>query len=221
MQFQQILLFISTALLLALAPGPDNLGVLSLGVSTGRRAAMGFAVGCAAGCLNHTLLAVAGVSALIAASPTAFRAAQWIGAAYLCWIGYQTLRSLFSQRTLLMADAPTTINNSAWTYFKRGLIANAINPKVAIFFLAFLPQFVSRDGWPGWAQLATLGGLFSLCAGFVFVLVALGADWIGAKIRANPSVNVLLEGATAILFFGLAIRLAIADFQPVTPQKFS
>ncbi|MBK9219599.1 MAG: LysE family translocator [Uliginosibacterium sp.] len=208
---QQFLLFVPTALLLALAPGPDNLGVLSLGMSTGRRAAVGFAAGCAVGCLNHTLLAAAGVSTLITASPAALRLTQYCGAAYLCWMAYQTLRSMLDPQRVASAHGVLSASNLARTHFKRGLISNAINPKVAIFFLAFLPQFVVPDTWPVWLQLAMLGTLFAACTGVVFVVIALGADWIGAKLRDNQSARKLLEAATATLFLGLAVRLAITD----------
>jgi len=216
---QQLLLFVPTAFLLALAPGPDNLGVLSLGVSTGRRAAIGFALGCATGCLNHTILAAAGVSAVLAASPFALKLTQWAGAAYLCWIGIQTLRQVFSAQHLKSVERVECNTDNFRLHFKRGLIANAINPKVAIFFLAFLPQFISPSGWPTWAQLTTLGVVFAACSCLVFVTIALGAHWIGAKLRSKPLIQQLLDGATAVLFLGLAIRLAIADIQITAGAK--
>lgn len=218
MHLDQFLLFISTALLLALAPGPDNFGVLGLGISTGRRAAMGFALGCAAGCLNHTLLAVVGVSALLAASPIALKAAQWIGAAYLCWIAFQILRNVLARRGFAVATGNAQDADRFLPHFRRGLIANAINPKVAIFFLAFLPQFLSPSGWPAWAQLSVLGLLFALCSGLVFGSIALGADWIGARLRDNPVIQNLLEATTALLFLGLAVRLLCSDLRPATAR---
>lgn len=224
MHTSQILLFISTALLLALAPGPDNLGVLSLGISTGRRAAIGFAAGCSAGCLNHTFLAAAGVSALLAASPTALKFAQWIGAAYLCWISAQILRDLLARKEEQNSSLTSSSRqhlNSFGPHFKRGLIANAINPKVAIFFLAFLPQFICPTGWPAWLQLASFGVLFSLSTCFIFVLIALGSDLIGIKLRTQPVIKKLLDTTTVLLFLGLAIRLVLTDMTPATTQETS
>lgn len=201
----QILLFLGAALLLALAPGPDNLGVLALGISRGRAEALGFALGCAAGCVNHTLLAALGISALIAASPLAFRLLQWAGAAYLIWIGFQALRSRGTSPT----QNPTPDAGSGFQpYFRRGLIANAINPKVGLFFLSFLPQFVRADGWSAPAQLATLGGLFAIVAALVFAAIALMAGPIGTWLRRRQRVTVWLDRATGGLFVGLGILTA-------------
>lgn len=202
----QILLFIGAALLLAVAPGPDNLGVLALGVSRGRSEALGFALGCAAGCFNHTLLAVLGVSALIAASPLAFRALQLAGAAYLVWIGVQALRSRGAQ--LANLDTPSAAAGFL-PYFRRGLIANAINPKVALFFLSFLPQFIRADGWPAPLQLAVLGALFAVVAAMVFGGIALAAAPLGGWLRRRERLTRWLDRATGGLFVGLGILTAV------------
>ena len=213
---EQFLLFLPAALLLAIAPGPDNLGVLALGLSTGRRASLGFALGCAVGCLNHTLLAVCGVSALIAASPLAFRLLQWAGAAWLAWIGWQSLRHLGeSSATSIAADAA---ENRFLPHFRRGLIANAINPKVALFFLAFLPQFVRPTGWAPALQLALLGSLFALCAALVFSALAACAGSTGAWLTRRPRIYGMLQGATGLLFIALSLRLALADGAPLPPR---
>jgi threonine/homoserine/homoserine lactone efflux protein len=214
MSSHQLIYFLSAALLLAAAPGPDNLGVLALGLSQGRRASLGFAWGCAAGCLNHTLLAVIGVSALIRTSPVAFTLLQWAGAAYLAWIGWQSLRNLAQAQGAVSQNT----NQSAHflPQFRRGLIANAINPKVALFFLALLPQFVEAGGWSTPAQLAVLGILFSLISGLIFGMLALCSGSIGAWLTRRPGAFKLLQGATGVLFIGLAIRLlcASANTQP-------
>ncbi|MBS1208963.1 MAG: lysine transporter LysE [Proteobacteria bacterium] len=216
MNSTQLLLFIPTALLLAIAPGPDNLGVLVLGLSAGRRASLGFALGCAAGCLNHTLLAVFGVSALIAASPTAFHLLQWAGAAYLAWIGWQSWRQSF--RRTSSPDSTIDQEQRFLPHFRRGLIANAINPKVALFFLAFLPQFVRADGWIVPAQLAVLGALFALISALVFSGLAAGAGKVGAWLALRPRAFPVLQRLTGFLFIGLALRLALADVAPPPSQ---
>ena len=203
---EQLALFVPAALLLAIAPGPDNLGVLALGISSGRPASVGFALGCAAGCLNHTLLAALGVSALIAASPLAFRVLQYLGAAYLLWIGWQALRSRGAG--LSSVDAREERGGGFGRYFTRGLVANAINPKVALFFLAFLPQFVLAQGWPPAAQIGVLGSLFGLCAAIVFGAIALFAARIGAWLRVRQALTVWLDRATGALFICLGLRLA-------------
>lgn len=209
MTAHQLLLFLSAAFLLALAPGPDNMGVLALGLSTGRRASLGFALGCAAGCLNHTLLAVIGVSALIQASPVAFRILQWAGAAYLAWIGWQSLRHLAQAKQTI--GTATGQSERFLPHFRRGLIANSINPKVAIFFLSLLPQFVQAGGWPPPAQMGILGASFGVVSALVFGVLALSSGGIGAWLTRRPRVFPLLQGATGLLFIGLAIRLVLAD----------
>lgn len=205
MEFGQFLLFVPSALLLAIVPGPDNLGVLALALSAGKRASLGFALGCAAGCLNHTLLAAIGVSALIAASPIAFQALQWAGAAYLAWIGGQSLRSAMSGGAPSQRERDK--DDHFLPHFRRGLIANAINPKVALFFLALLPQFVRAEGWPAPYQLAVLGTVFGVCAALVFCAIAISAGAIGDWMAQRPRAVSALHGATGILFFGLALRL--------------
>ncbi len=223
MTFAQLLIFLPMALLLALAPGPDNLGVLALGVSRGRAEALGFALGCAAGCLNHTLLAALGVSALIAASPLAFTLLQYAGAAYLIWIGLQALRSRGASLSQLDA-APAKMDDAqqdpgrfilagCGPYFKRGLIANAINPKVALFFLAFLPQFVKVGQWPAAAQIAIFGIFFALVAASVFCAIALSAARLGHWLRGRERLALWLDRATGGLFIALGLRLASANIR--------
>ncbi len=210
MTLEQLLLFLPAALLLAIAPGPDNLGVLALGISRGRSESLGFALGCATGCLNHTLLAALGVSALISASPIAFRALQYAGAAYLIWIGLQALRSRGTSLSKL--DAPSG-SDGFGPYFRRGLIANAINPKVALFFLAFLPQFVRPHEWPAAAQIAVLGVVFTLSGALVFASIALSAARLGNWLRGRERLTAWLDRATGGLFIVLGLKLAAADIR--------
>ena len=151
--------FLAAAVLVTLAPGPDNLMVLSLGMARGRARGVAFGLGCALGCLNHTLLAALGISALIAASPPAFTALKVAGGVYLIWLGVKAIRSA---RALGAPQAGTGPAETPGKLFVKGLVANAINPKVILFFLAFLPQFVdAARGHAAW-QIAQLGVLFTL-----------------------------------------------------------
>lgn len=145
--FQQLLGFLVAAVLVTMAPGPDNLMVLGIGMSKGRRQGIAFGLGCAVGCLSHTLLAVAGISALIAASPAAFMALKTVGGLYLLWLGLNAWRSAGA----FSSHAATAIEMSPKNLFMKGVFANAINPKVALFFFSFLPQFViPANGGAGW-----------------------------------------------------------------------
>ncbi len=145
--------FLVAALLITATPGPDNLMVLGMGISNGRRQGIAFGLGCAAGCLSHTLLAVVGVSALIAASPTAFTLLKTVGGLYLVWLGINAWRSSGSAGVKTVG----TVESSLSSLFLKGCIANAINPKVVLFFLSFLPQFVVATHGQVPMQLAALG----------------------------------------------------------------
>ncbi|WP_374357304.1 LysE family translocator [Chitinimonas sp.] len=201
-----LLTFMATAMFLAIAPGPDNLGVLSLGLSRGRRAAAGFAFGCASGCLFHTVLAAVGVSALIAASPSAFLALKLAGAAYLLYLASKALRS--NGGVSLQGEQGG--DDAFLPYVRRGILANVINPKVALFFLAFLPQFVNGQYDAG-AQIMVLGLLFTVSAMLVFQSIALFSGLIGNWLRQRQGVSLWLDRLTGLLFIGLAARLALAQ----------
>lgn len=199
--------FLAAALLVALAPGPDNLMVLSLGMSRGRRAGVAFGLGCALGCLNHTLLAALGVSALIAASPAAFIALKVAGGLYLVWIGVQAIRH--ARPVGAPAAGPASPETPA-RLFTRGLVANAINPKVILFFLAFLPQFVAAArGHVAW-QIAQLGALFTVAAVVVFGAIGYFAGGIGERLARRPAAGAWLDRAAGGIFVALGLRLLVA-----------
>ena len=205
----QIAGFLLAAALITFAPGPDNLSVLSLGLSRGRRAGIGFGLGCALGCFTHTIWATLGVTALIAASDTAFAALKFAGAAYLVWLGVQALKSPGAKFT---AEAEGTPPQEAMRpYVMRGFVANAINPKVALFFLAFLPQFVDPARVAAAAQTALLGTLFALQTVLIFGVLGWYAGTVGGWLRGRPAVGRWLDRATGVLFIGLGIRLALAQ----------
>ena len=201
----QLLGFLLAALLITFAPGPDNLSVLSLGMSRGRRAGIGFGLGCALGCFTHTLWASLGITAVIAASETAFTVLKLAGAAYLCWLGWQALKSPGAK---LQAGASVTDATPFATYLRRGFIANAINPKVALFFLAFLPQFITTGSSHVAAQSAVLGVLFAVQTTLVFGLLGWFAGSVGGWLQRRANFGRRLDQATGVLFIGLGLRLA-------------
>lgn len=199
----QILGFLFAAFLVTLAPGPDNLAVLSLGISRGRRAGIGFGLGCALGCFTHTLWAGLGISAVLAASDTAFSALKLAGAVYLVWLGWQALKSPGAK---FAAGAHIADATPFAVYLRRGFVANAINPKVALFFLAFLPQFVPAESRHATADSALLGGIFAAQTVVVFGLLGWFAGAIGRWLVAYSR---RLDQATGVLFVGLGLRLAM------------
>ena len=183
--------------------------MLSLGLSRGRRAGIGFGLGCALGCFTHTVWATLGVTALIAASDTAFAALKFAGAAYLVWLGAQALKSSGAKFTAEAAAAAT--QEAMRPYVMRGFVANAINPKVALFFLAFLPQFVDPARGNAAAQTALLGTLFAAQTVLIFGALGWYAGTVGGWLRGRPAVGRWLDRATGVLFIGLGIRLALAE----------
>ncbi len=194
--------FLLAAIFVTLAPGPDNLMVLGLGMARGRRQGVAFGLGCALGCLNHTLLAALGVSALIAASAVAFTALKIAGGLYLLWLGVQSIRNARESQPSRHAGP----DESAAQLFIKGLVANAINPKVILFFLAFLPQFVDATRGAGW-QIAQLGLLFTLQAVVIFGAVGWFAGAIGERLARRPAIGAWLDRVAGGIFVLLGLRL--------------
>lgn len=165
----QLFAFLLAAIAITATPGPDNLMVLGMGVPKGRARGLAFGLGCAAGCLSHTVLAVLGVGALVAASPVALTGLRVVGGLYLMWLGIQSWRGAGNAPAAPAFDAQA---DSLGRLFAKGLFANAINPKVVLFFLSFLPQFVAPAQGPVTGQLTVLGVLFTLQAAVLFGLLA-------------------------------------------------
>jgi len=199
----QLLPFVAASVLLTLAPGPDNLLVLALGMARGRRQGVAFGLGCAAGCLNHTALAALGVGALIVASDLAFGALRVAGGLYLIWLGVQAIRHAApadAQRLSIPADSCARL-------FRRGLLASAINPKVVLFFLAFLPQFVQAERGDAAWQIVQLGVVFTLQVAVVFGLIGAFAGALGERLARRPAVAMWLDRLAGGLFLLLGLRL--------------
>jgi len=203
---EQFLGFLLAAILITASPGPDNLLVLGLGMSKGRKQGMVFGLGCALGCLSHTLLAVLGVSALIAASPVAFTALRVGGGLYLVWLGINALRSQGGSKASDGSAAPQSLRS----LFTKGLVANAINPKVVLFFLSLLPQFVipANGNVPG--QMLALGVTFTVQAAILFGLLGWFAGAIGAWLNRKPGAGKWLDRIAGTVFVALGIKLIVA-----------
>ncbi|WP_454456499.1 LysE family translocator [Thauera phenylacetica] len=201
----QFLGFLLAAVLVTISPGPDNLMVLGTGMSRGRASGIAFGLGCALGCLSHTALAVIGVGALIAASPTAFTALKICGGLYLLWLGYGALRSGGGARV----DSAVQSERSLGALFMKGVIANAINPKVVLFFLSFLPQFVApARGEAAW-QMASLGVVFTVQAALLFGLLGYFAGSVGQWINRRPRAGQWLDRLAGTIFVALGLRLMV------------
>ena len=202
--FTQIVGFLLAAILLTASPGPDNLMVLGMGMSKGRRQGIAFGLGCALGCLSHTALAVIGVSAIVAASPVAFSVLKWTGGAYLIWLGIQALRRTGASE---LGKSNGAGRSSVAKLFLNGMFANAINPKVVLFFLSFLPQFVVPAQGNVGLQLGILGVIFTVQAAILFGLLGYFAGAIGAWMQRQQRASLWLDRIAGTVFVGLGIRM--------------
>jgi threonine/homoserine/homoserine lactone efflux protein len=200
------LLFLATSVAITLAPGPDNLQVLARGISQGRAAGLVAALGFAAGITFHTTLATLGVAALLRSSPMAFQAIKFAGAAYLIWIGIKALRSQG------LATAHERPAQPLWSVFRQSVFGNMLNPKVTLFFLVFLPQFIEPHGVQSVTlQMLELGVLFMLQTVVVFSLFGVCAGMIGGWLKRRPRLGVWLDHLAGATFIAIGIRVALRD----------
>ena len=198
-------LFMLAALALNLTPGPDMLYVTARSVSDGRRAGIVAALGIGAGTLVHISALALGLAALLSAVPLAYDVLRIAGAVYLLVIGAQLLlRPRSARATAALAPA------SHQTIFVQAVVTNVLNPKVALFFLAFLPQFVDPSAGPAVAQIVLLGLLFDVQGTAVNVAVALLASGTTRRLRANAKAVSLLQRLTGAIFVTLGAKLAVA-----------
>lgn len=203
---QVTLLFMAAGLALNFAPGPDMLYVAARSTSEGRASGLASALGIFAGCLFHITAMALGLSALLVRVPAAYDAVRLLGAVYLCYLGFRTL--------LRPADltVPTqTVSASLKAVFLQGVWTNVLNPKVALFFLAFLPQFLDPGRGPIALQIVFLGMLFNTTGILVNGGVALLASRATGWLRARPGVGLWLQRATGAVFIGLGARMALAS----------
>ena len=207
---ETVSVFVPASLALILAPGPDTFYVLSRALGAGRRAGVHSACGISAGVLVHTLAAVVGLSAVLRESALAFRLVKYVGATYLVFLGVQTLRS--SQGSLLdELDEPRSADHATADRggFTRGLLVNVLNPKVALFFLAFLPAFVPATAPNASLQLLALGCLYAGLTVLYLAGVAVLSGTIRAALRSRTGINDWLRYGTGGALVGFGIVLAV------------
>ncbi|MDP1610595.1 MAG: LysE family translocator [Sulfuritalea sp.] len=205
--FEILLAFLAASALITVAPGPDNLMVLSVGISRGRRAGIGFGLGCALGCFTHTLWATLGIGAVVMASEATFTTLKMAGAAYLVYIGIQAWRHAGKS---VMVTLDPGVAEPIGVHLRRGFIANVINPKVALFFIAFLPQFVDPQRGAVWPQMLLFGALFAAQTVAIFGSLGWFAGSLGQRLQRQPRLAVWLDRGAAMIFFALALHLASA-----------
>jgi threonine/homoserine/homoserine lactone efflux protein len=205
-------LFVVAGLLLNLTPGPDMAYIAGRGAAGGFRAGAAATLGITAGCTVHTLAAAAGLSFVLATSATAFAIVKWCGAAFLLYAGVRLLLgSLRRSGDAAPSAAPRHAPAGALRIFREALLINLLNPKVALFFLAFLPQFIDADATRPMVAFLFLGTLFNANSLAINLPVAWLAARAGRRARASVHVARLLRGAIGALFVLLAARLAALE----------
>lgn len=202
----QALVFAGAVFVLNATPGVDFLLTVSRTLQGGARAGVAAALGISAGCVVHALAAAFGLAALLALHPGAFRLIQWAGAAYLVWLGLGLLRQAWRDAGTGPAVAPAGAPRSGWAEFRTGLLTNVLNPKVALFFLAFLPQFVPA-GSPSKTVSFLLLGAWFVVQGTVFLLGLVAVCAQVGRLRMRPLAQRAVQAAGGLLFLALALRL--------------
>ena len=201
-----LLLFTSASLLLALAPGPDNIFVLTQSALKGRLVGLVVTLGLCTGLIVHTSAVALGVAAVFQASALAFNLLKYAGAAYLLYLAWGAFRAGAS---VLSSESDQEI--SLARYYLRGIVMNVTNPKVSIFFLAFLPQFTRPEMGSLPLQMLVLGAIFILATLLVFGAISLLAGVLGQWLRRSARAQQLLNKTAGVVFAALALKLAAAS----------
>lgn len=205
--------FVAAGLLLNITPGPDMLFVLASGSSGGPTAGARAALGIGVGSVVHTIAATVGLSQVLATSATAFAIVKYAGAAYLVYLGLTALRKRAPRvdAGALDASAPADPQPAVTRIFRRAVVTNVLNPKVALFFLAFVPQFVSVERGQVALQFALLGLTFCVTGTIVNLLVGLASGSIARVFRERRGVKRVLDKAVGAVFIALGLRLAFSE----------
>jgi len=200
-------LFVVAGLLLNVSPGPDTLYIAGRSATQGMRAGVVAALGIAAGCFVHIAAAAIGLSALILASANAFLALKIAGAAYLLYVG----ATLLLTRTAPAREAPKLTPAPLRTIFFQGCLTNALNPKVALFFLAFLPQFIATDAPDKALAFLVLGMIFNVNGTFWNLFVAWSANRLAGGLARNAHVAAWMNRTVGAFFVAMGVRLALFE----------
>jgi len=205
---QDFIIFLMAGIALNLMPGPDTMYIIGRSIAQGRHAGFLSVLGISTGSLVHTTAAAFGLSAILVTSAFTFSLIKWAGAAYLVYLGIQML---FQKPSETHEGSREMAGKDLWTIYRQGLVTNLLNPKVAMFFMAFLPQFVAPDQASSPLPYMFLGSVFvstgTLWCLFVAVVAATGSK----KLRTKSSSLKILHRFTGMLFVGLGIRLAIQE----------
>lgn len=200
------LAFFTTSVILALSPGPDNLFVMAQSARKGRMAGLFVTLGLATGLLGHTVAVAFGLAAILRASTIGFTILKFIGAAYLFFLAWQAFRAGVSIAAKEEVQAISKEN-----LYRRGIIMNLTNPKVSLFFMAFLPQFADPRHGSMMLQFFQLGGIFIMATMLVFGVISFVAGGLGERFSNSAIVQKIVNRTAAAVFIGLAVKLALSE----------
>jgi threonine/homoserine/homoserine lactone efflux protein len=210
----QLLMFIAAGWLLNLTPGPDVLFIATRALKHGVRAGLVAALGIVSGCFVHVFSAALGVGALLATSSTAFTVLKWLGAGYLAWMGLRLLLAKGARSSLPRGAELSPEPADLWRVYRQGFLTNVLNPKVALFFLAFVPQFIapgSNDKVTAFLLLGLLFALNSLPINFGYAWLA---GWAACRVGAVQHAMRWMDRAAGLVFVGFGLSLAMSDNAP-------
>jgi threonine/homoserine/homoserine lactone efflux protein len=203
---ETLLPFFAASVLLGIAPGPDNIFVLTQSALHGRGAGLVVMLGLCTGLIVHSIAVALGVAVIFQTSAVAFSALKFLGAGYLMYLAWQAFRASAAR-----FEAELIPEANLWKLYRRGIIMNITNPKVSIFFLAFLPQFADQSRGPISLQLLLLGGVFIIATILVFGGIALLAGTLGKWLNRYPRAQNIMNRVAGAVFVCLALRLATTE----------
>ncbi|NOU52436.1 LysE family translocator [Pseudoalteromonas sp. JBTF-M23] len=205
---ESVISFLIASAVIAVAPGPSNAFLMAQTFTHGRQAGMKSALGFAAGGVIHTIFAVVGLSAVLKASESAYNAVLYLGAAYLAYLGVITLKDTFKKQ-IACEDKPHVSTKKSGNVFVQAMMTEVLNPKVALFFIAFIPQFVDPSLSSATLQLAIFGLLYPILAFPIDCAYIYGGDKIAGYFRRHPNAPIWIDRISGFIFIALAVNLIV------------
>lgn len=206
-ELSNLYMFIAASFILCLVPGPDNIYVLTQGVSKSKQAAIVTTLGLTTGLIIHTSAAAFGISLIFQKSELAFNTLKYFGALYLLYVAYQA----FKYRNESLNLSVKKSSNELKKLYLRGFIMNVLNPKVSLFFLAFLPQFVSAEKGNIPLQMIVLGVIFMLMTIVVFSSIGVAGNILSTKLLKNPAIVKYMNLLTSFVLLSFSLKLALSS----------